>query len=624
VEGVSIIDESRYYLGTLGTVKINHAGMQTSLGTPHGPAVQLLVAEACRQGHVSCCSLDAVECHADGQMMNDAVEVASLGRVACSEPRVPLGLSTFKSNFGNSIQGSSLAAMVKALYCQAYGWQQPSLHLGAINPQVSDFMECGMFINQDCLLNSTKSSLYAVMSIGWGGTMGCGICSCGVDPDRIAPTQASYPYKPMVFWPGGGGEEFPEPSDGFYIAGSWNAFENSQRMTRESAGCWTFAVTLGVNRFEEFQIHYDGDPNLALHPGCAAGANGSAAEGPNSGAFGLHWLIDGRVRLAVLEDDEGSSRPADAEGAAARSAALISRGKVEAMMDSTVGMGDKYLVTLSIAGKWRAVNWERIGGPDQPSTASAPQALASDPAIEGKYYITGGLNAWGFDELEKGDTTGHYSKEVRLLRGTYEFQIVRNKDRRQVFHPPIVASSGGGAADGPDSEGQGISWRLGGKAGDVFLIEFHRALEGGLDNKTVSFRFLRHEEPSEEEVMLMRRPRYCITGSWDGFQRCQEMAWTGYSYEHVVHVGPVGYESFQILYEGSWTGCIYPSIPSASPHEEHQLRYGPAPSGAEGEGLVWSIGTHESEEGSAGTRYEVSLTVDKRQNPTSVSWKRLA
>mmetsp|Transcript_24537 Transcript_24537/g.70517 ORF Transcript_24537/g.70517 Transcript_24537/m.70517 type:complete len:1160 (-) Transcript_24537:68-3547(-) len=621
VEGVSIIDDSRYYLGTVGTVKINHAGMQTNLGTPHGPAVQLLVAEACRQGHISPCSLDAVECMADAQLMNDAVEVASLQRVACCEPRQPMGISSMKANYGNSIQGSSLASMVKALYCQAYGWQQPCNHLVAVNPQIDDFMESAMFINQDILLNATKSSLFAVMSIGWGGTMGCAVTSCGVDPARIAPTQASYPYQPMVFWPGGGGEDFPEPPNGYYVAGSWNAMEEPQRMTRESAGVWTFIVTLGVNRFEEFQIHYDGDPNLALHPGMAAGTNGSTAQGPNTAAFGLHWLIDGRVKLAVLEDDKETPQPADTEGAAARSLELLSKGKVESMIDSAVGIGDRYLVSLNIAGKWRAVSWERIGGIDQFTAELAIQTLTSDPAIEGRYYITGPLNAWSLEEMEKGDTHGHYTKEVRLLRGSYAFQVVRNKDRRQVFHPGWGEPSG---VLGPEVAEQMQSWELPGKAGDVFLIEFQRTLEGGLDNKRVNFRWLRHEEVTDEEVLLMKRPRYCIAGTWDGWQRMQEMSWIGGGYEHVVQVGPVGYESFQILHEGSWSECLYPSVPQANPYEEHEIYYGPSPGGAGGEDLVWTIGAHENEEGSHGTRFEVSLAVGHRGNPTKVSWKRLA
>uniref|UniRef100_A0A7S2BQ34 Uncharacterized protein n=1 Tax=Alexandrium andersonii TaxID=327968 RepID=A0A7S2BQ34_9DINO len=416
-----------------------------------------------------------------------------------------------------------------------------------------------------------------------------------------------------------GGEEFPEPPNGYFVAGSWTAFEEPQRMTRESSTCWTFIVTLGVNRFEEFQILYDGDANLALHPGVAAGASGSAAQGPNTGAFGLHWLIDGRVKLAVLQDGGDAPAPADAAGSTSRSLDLLKQGKVEATLESAVGMGDRYLVTLQVAGKWRAVSWERISSPEQPSSAGALQTMTSDVNIEGTYYVTGSLNAWGFDEMEKGDEPGHYKKEVRLLRGSYNFQIVRNKDRRQVFHPPYYNSTMGGETHGPDSSGQEFVWQLGGQAGDVYLIEFHRALEGGLDTKTVSFRHLRNEEVTEDQVVEMKRPRYCIVGSWDGFQRIKEMTWNGVGYEFYVQVGPVGYESFQILHEGSWNECFFPSAPNANPHEEHEIMYGPSR-----EDMVWSIGAHESEEGSAGMRYEVTLAVNKRKNPTKVTWKRLA
>mmetsp|Transcript_59166 Transcript_59166/g.190309 ORF Transcript_59166/g.190309 Transcript_59166/m.190309 type:complete len:1000 (-) Transcript_59166:277-3276(-) len=623
VEGVSIIDENRYYLGALGSVKINHAGLQTNLGTPHGPAEQLLIIEACRQALVSPCSLDAVECMADGQMMNDAVEVASISKVCCSDARIPLALAAVKSNYGHSIQGSAVTSLVKMLYTQAYGWWQPCNHLAAINPQMDDMLEGNMFIASDAVLFSTKSSLASVMSIGWGGTMGTAICSCGVDPQRISPTRPCVPYEPMVFWPGGGGEDFPEPPSGYYIAGTWNAWAEPEPMKKESAGVFSYVVTLGINRFEEFQICYDGDPTLVLHPGVAKGGSGSSAYGPNTGAAGYNWQIDGRVRLVAVQD--GSEQPADGRKQEPRALDLYKKGSVDTIYETAAGIGDRYLVTLNIAGKWRAVNWEKIGGPEQPMTSLALQSLTNQ-VIEGKYYLTGGFNAWGYEELERSDTTaGLYTKEVRLLRGGDDFQIVRNKDRRQVFHPAVPGDRGGsGAARGPDSEGQDFAWSLHGKAGDVFLIEFSRTLENGLDAKRISWRLERHEEPSIDEQMLMRRPRYCMVGSWDGWMHSQEMTWNGKSYEYIVQVGVAGYESFQILCEGSWGSCVYPLVPHANPHEPHNLLLGPAPGGPSGEELHWTIGAHESEEGSAGVRYEVSLSLTRSQYPEAVTWRRLA
>nr|AQS99306.1 type I polyketide synthase [Gambierdiscus excentricus] len=604
VDGVSVIDD-RYYLGTLGTVKINHAGQQSTLGTPHGPAVQLLIAEACRQGHVTPCSLDAIECMCDGQLMNDAVEVASLRRTCCSEPRIPLGLSSFKSNYAHSIQGSSLAQVLKSLYCQAFGWQQPSLHLQAINPQIDDVVEDGtVFVNQDCITNSTKSSLYSVMSIGWGGTMGNAICSCGVDPTRVLPTQASYPPEPMVFWPGGGGEDFPEPPSGYFIIGSWSAWAEHERMTREAPGIWSFVVTLGVNRFEEFQIYYDGDPDFALHPAEIAGSSGTTALGPSAGAQAYRWLIDSRVKLYALQDEV--PKP---EGAQTSSVVLPSKSKVENVYESTAGMGDRYLVKLSIAGKWRAVSWDKVESPKQTVVDT------------GKYYLTGAFNAWDYDELDKSESTaGLFTKELRLVRGRADFQIVRNKDRRQVFHPATAGDPGITAnALGPDSSGQGQCWSAGGQLGDVFELQFQRSLERGFDERSLSIRCIRHEDLTEEEVFLARRPRYRIVGTWDGWQG-KEMTWTGNRFEHFVQVGTVGMESFQILEEGSWNRCLYPSEANASPHDDHTLCYGPSP----GDEWVWTIGAHESEEGSAGVRYEVILEVDRYGAPLRVFWNGLA
>merc|ERR1740121_1941144 len=40
VEGISVVDDSRSYLGTLGSIVITHAGATASIGAPSGPAEQ--------------------------------------------------------------------------------------------------------------------------------------------------------------------------------------------------------------------------------------------------------------------------------------------------------------------------------------------------------------------------------------------------------------------------------------------------------------------------------------------------------------------------------------------------------------------------------------------------------
>lgn len=77
-------------------------GAAASLGTPHGPAMQVVIADACRRAHVSPGSIDAVECQADGQPMGDAIEALTMSKCLCGDGAVRpvLTLSSVKAGSG--------------------------------------------------------------------------------------------------------------------------------------------------------------------------------------------------------------------------------------------------------------------------------------------------------------------------------------------------------------------------------------------------------------------------------------------------------------------------------------------------------------------------------------------
>merc|ERR1740138_1843303 len=98
----------------------------------------------------------------------------------------------------------------------------------------------------------------------------------------------------------------------------------------ENPGTWSFIVTLGANRYEEFCILIDGEMDLVLHGAVPSSPSGSTALGPDEEGFDCTWRIDGRMLIAEDPADPGSAK-----------------------VQSSHGLGDKYKVTLSIAGKWR-------------------------------------------------------------------------------------------------------------------------------------------------------------------------------------------------------------------------------------------------------------------------------
>merc|ERR1719221_656598 len=202
--------------------------------------------------------------------------------------------------------------------------------------------------------------------------------------------RASTPYEGLVFWPGGGGMEAIEPAKGYYITGTFNQWEEPQQMEKEADGVYGYTVTLGANRIEEFQIYSNGDVTQVMHPSMPKSGSGTTCYGPSDDAEGCSWEIDGRVLLYST----------DVEGGADESTALVVPGKEGTYYESAAGVGDQYRVNLNIAGKWRAVTWEWIGGPDNSSKETTAVALFN-PALEGKYYVSGSFNMWLPEEMER-------------------------------------------------------------------------------------------------------------------------------------------------------------------------------------------------------------------------------
>jgi polyketide synthase-associated protein len=617
VDGERVVDSDKSYMGTIAACHIMHAGASANMtGAPPAHVLQTLMHETCRMAHLSPLSLDAIESHGEARQMVDAIEMSCHTRVYCHDSKNPVGMGSVKSNHGNGIQGGGMAAMIKVLYGQAFGWMAPTVHIRQLNPQIDDF-ETRSFINDEMVMYHTKSSLVSASSLGYGGTMGHIICSGGVDEQLQPMSGKPFPFEAIAFWPGGGGTTtHPTPQQDYHILGSWSSWEEPEPMEQEAPGTYAYTIVLGANRVEEFQILFDGDPNQVIHPPSPGAPSGSTVMGPSEESMGCTWKIDARVFLVSLRDGSNVT-----ETELAMLPVGGGRPDSEALQDakyfeSTSGIGDRYRVKLTIQDKWRVVTWQWLDGPGHGAVSRALEdsekrlaPLVRSPAVIGKYYIRGGFNCWTLEEMAlTEEETGLYTFEVRIMRNSdVTFQIVRNKDQNQVFHPSVQGLTDV-AGPGYVQPAGGLDWHMEEYShGDVVRIEFQRHVAGSMDSRHVGWIKVGEEPLVTAELLEQRRERFTIVGSWDQWRHARNMEWNGKAWEYVIEVGKSGIERFQILCEGEWFKRFVPDLPDASPEDLHVIT---------DEGAFfnnsWAVGKHESETGWAGKFVEVRLQPSPR------------
>eukprot|EP00933_Yihiella_yeosuensis_P040008 TRINITY_DN3421_c0_g1_i1.p1 TRINITY_DN3421_c0_g1~~TRINITY_DN3421_c0_g1_i1.p1 ORF type:complete len:354 (+),score=63.49 TRINITY_DN3421_c0_g1_i1:1-1062(+) len=103
------------------------------------------------------------------------------------------------------------------------------------------------------------------------------------------------------------------------------------------------------------------------------------------------------------------------------------------------------------------------------------------PDLGSSYFLSGSCNDWGFDELQADDgVPGLYFTTVRLgSEGEEEFQIVAGQDPAMTFFPSAIKCSVRTAPVlGPREAKREQCWRLHGKRGDRYRVEFYRSLNG--------------------------------------------------------------------------------------------------------------------------------------------------
>merc|ERR1712176_471803 len=338
-------------------------------------------------------------------------------------------------------------------------------------------------------MGAYRSTYSGVMAQGYGGTNVYMLIFGEMDNDRVRQ-KPPFLHREVVYWPGGGGmledDQLPRQRDGYYIVGTWSKWENPVKMRDLGEGIFGYTVTLGENRWEQFQIWLDGDPKRAGHPNYPQMPSGSPVFGPDAAEFdgssqdvrsGLAptWIIDGRAEpLPMIEKPE-----LDTKDGSLISSELEKVSDVDTIMVSSTGsgqVGDPYYVIFQFAGKWRMVTWEKLESKADLATIGT-----------GTYFIAGTWSEWTLNPMEsdKGGP-GVFTADVRLLRDFEEFMIVRDMDWSQVFYPETDMIDGAEIL-GPDQNVDGLCWKIRGRRGDIFTVQFQRTSEDGKDVRKVTW-----------------------------------------------------------------------------------------------------------------------------------------
>mmetsp|Transcript_30647 Transcript_30647/g.56171 ORF Transcript_30647/g.56171 Transcript_30647/m.56171 type:complete len:1302 (-) Transcript_30647:245-4150(-) len=518
VEDELVVDKDKPIMGAVAGCATAYSGQASVLHAPHAPSKAGVALEALSRGKLSALSVDYTACFGDGRFLHEATEARVLEKVFRQElPQgysLPFHMDCVKGSVGDTLCSCALYEVIKIVMACRYGMMCGTLHLRQLNPNI-EFSEQSQILTES--LHTRMRSCFASCSTdSMGGTVGHAIIWGEVSPEKI-PEPKPLERQKICFWPGGGGELLQEavPDEGYFLVGSWNSW-TPEPMEQEKDGEFVAMVNIGINCFEKFQIWIDGKDGCILHPNQPWAGKRSAVSGPDEDADGLHWVIDGRpvqstharsaeplgvgddwwkradvspaLRDAAADDDGATGEPSGGE--AQESNAL---GLYEYETPDTGKPGDEYKVTLQIRGKWRSISWEKHRWNNLDTFMDA-----------GTYFVTADWASWTFEEMRNTEA-GNWELEVFLDRRDGHFQIVRDKDWDQVFHPePASWNAPQPSVMGPASNSE-YTFQLVGNAGDVFRIKFYRSYADNTDNKRISWEKIRSMDSAElVEAQLQR------------------------------------------------------------------------------------------------------------------------
>jgi polyketide synthase-associated protein len=342
VDGELVQDASRPAVGVISGTVVRGVGAVATLNSPSAAATQVLFYETARQSGVALTSVDAVDCHADSQLLHDAVEMQMVRKCFAGgmkqggyEGRAPVACSSTKGNYGNSIQSAGATSIIKRLYEQRVGMSTSMQHLRQLSPYLlqdaDEADEQPTLLQTEHIMHPGNTSIIAVPCFGFGGTIACTTLTGHTLSAESPPEKTEKLVQSLPWWPAGGGklEDGAVPAAGYDIIGSWSSWSTKERFEDKGNGICEYVVSLGVNGFEQFRILIDGDEGKVLHPGCTHGESGMPVYGPAAEDESGFWTVQGSSASDSIEEAASS-------------------------------IGDQYCITHQTTGKYRRITWERI------------------------------------------------------------------------------------------------------------------------------------------------------------------------------------------------------------------------------------------------------------------------
>mmetsp|Transcript_59161 Transcript_59161/g.152155 ORF Transcript_59161/g.152155 Transcript_59161/m.152155 type:complete len:1274 (-) Transcript_59161:140-3961(-) len=621
----------------LGT-GMNSKGTSSSISAPSGPSLRDVVARAARDARVPVAIMDAVEVSAAGHPLSDSIEWATLAQVLKDPDRnheQAVMLRAIKAVYGNLGPVNGLASLTRTCALMERGLHSPMLHLRTLLATCDDDpWRCRMQVLSELCEARFHSQVVGVSSFSSTGT-NCHHVLWGskLEEKKYMPEQ-----RPITWWPGGSHKEANPPLQGYYVCGTWSAWEQPCLMQEESEGVFGYTLTMGENNWELFQIWLDGDSERALHPISPGAQPEALVEGPSLRApRELSWQVSGRPEHVRLINEEQEQALVQAGAEAQREAEKECRIQVTyednylppghedakgiedmplVQVNAQVGQpGDKYRIRLHVRGKYKRVEWCKAVGMELVESKSEELAYVH------KYQVIGDHSYWSFEDMSADPTeSGLYRATIQLLKETSNFQIFRDRDWEQGMYPKAAEGGAEAAVGGPDGLGHGRNWQITGKVGDHYNIEFRRRSTGNLDEKSVTWEF--HKSGEADFVELSKSHRYFLIGSSTGFETEQEMERdleSGHFSTRVV-IGQSNKEEFQILLNSNWLAAVHPNICDATMNDDGHTLQGPDDAG---DGMYWVIGQEAKDQDQVvpGTHFMVHLEMEGGL-PKRVWWEK--
>jgi len=532
----------------------NQDGRSASLTAPNGPAQQAVIRKSMRFAGINPNTVSIAECHGTGTALGDPIEVGALQAVM-SDRKVAILKTSAKSNIAHLEAGAGIAGLTKCIMMINMGTAPPNCHFNLINAHLTVEGYPVYFDSED--IDVGLSSLYCgVSSFGFGGTNSradvYGECSRG----HKSVVKANLPTLSLP--------KAMHIGQPVYIKGSWDNFSSHQAMDGGRYGTYTCAVALGESRWEEFQLCCSKDDLEVIHPLVPWASEIDQIVGPDCAGKGLHFLIDGRK---------------------------------DGMPPGTI-----YQVEFTWTDDEKSISWMPI----QSETSLEDLEVIQNEDVEHKFFLHGSWRK--FDKLQEMKKVGDCLYEGKFIiryNNFEEFQIVRDKDFKQVIYPSVPNTSKAGVpVYGPDWNGKGKYWCVRGKMHQEVIVRL-QIVAGQAAVTVICPLYGERRWSSWEEWSVQSMQTFHVISS--AGQYTPMVSESPGLHTCDVNLDADGYMSFRIVVDDDEALALYPDFQGAM--------HGPDPDGKD---RAWHV------HGSRHSVYRLTLDFTGTDRTKMVTWRPIS